>query len=67
MYYLKKAISLCSPMANCCSTNSYQKLRHLGGIQNFLLERGDKPEKRVDVGMVEIEGLLLFYYFTVQS
>ena len=29
-----------------------------GGVQNVLLERGDKPKKG---------GLPLFYYFTVQS
>ena len=24
---------------------TFQKLSHLGGVQNFLLERGDKPVK----------------------
>ena len=49
---------------------TFQKLSHLGlggggGVENFLLERGDKPEKGgVDV---EMGRLPLFYYFTVQS
>ena len=28
-------------------SRTFQKLSHLGGIRNFLLERGDKPEKGV--------------------
>ena len=43
---------------------TFQKLSHLGGVQNFLLEREDKPEKGVDV---EMGGCHFFYYFTVQS
>ena len=45
---------------------TFQKLSHLGGggggVRNFLLERGDKPERGIDV---EMGGLPLFYYFTV--
>ena len=37
---------------------TFQKLSHLG-VQNVLLERGDKPEKGGG-------GLTLFYYITVQ-
>ena len=33
-------------------------------VSRFLLERGDKPEKGVDV---EMDRLPLFYSFTVQS
>ena len=46
----------------------FQKLIHLGWIQNFLLERGDKPEKGWGVG-VDVEmgggGVPLLHYFTV--
>ena len=46
---------------------TFQKLSHLwgGGGQNVLLERGNKPVK----GAVDVEmgGLPIFYYFTVQS
>ena len=38
-----------------------------GGVQNFLLERGHKPEKGAGVVDVEIRGVPIFYYFTVQS
>ena len=38
----------------------------LAGVQFFLLERGDKPLE-VGGGHVEMGGLPLFYYFTVQS
>ena len=38
----------------------FQKLSHLGkGVQNFLLERGNKPEKGVDVEMGE--GVATFF------
>ena len=37
-----------------------------GGVQNFLLERGDKPVKGGEID-VEMGALPLFYYFTVQS
>ena len=46
---------------------TFQKLSHLVGgrgvVQNILLERGNKPERGVDV---EIGGCHFFYYFTVQ-
>ena len=52
---------------------TFQKLSHLEGGRgggrgwNFLLERGDKPEKGGGGVDVEMGGLSLFYYFTVQS
>ena len=43
---------------------TFQKLCHLGGVQNFLLERRGKTEK----GSWCRNGRMpLFYYFTVQS
>ena len=43
---------------------TFQKLSHLGGVQNFLLERRGKTEK----GSWCRNGRMpLFYYFTVQS
>ena len=44
------------------------KMEPLGGegVRNFLLERGDKPVMGGGVD-VEMWGLQLFYYFTVQS
>ena len=43
-----------------------RKIESLGeGVRNVLLQRGDKPVK--EGGSCRNEGLLLFYYFTVQS
>ena len=47
---------------------NYRKLSHKGGgVQNFLLERGDKPKNGGGGVDIEIGGLQLFYYFTIQS
>ena len=53
---------------------TFQKLSHLeggrrgGGVRGlkFFARKGDKPEKEGGVD-VEMGGLSLFYYFTVQS
>ena len=47
---------------------TFEKFSHLGGVRNFLLESGDKPE-RGGGGDVEMEGLPLFLllYSSVQS
>ena len=53
------------PIKGRGGSRPFQKLSHSGGggVPKTLVERGDKPEKGVDV---EMSGLPLFYYFTVQ-
>ena len=44
-----------------------EKLSHLGGVQHFLLERMDKPEKKRGGIDIEMGVATFFYYFKVQS